>query len=349
MAELSNEINQNKRVVFPQGKQKEFLEKARLFLGLKNKKFAELMGISVRTLNDWKREKFYLSLSRLKFLCDKLGVFTPKYLEIKDAFWYTSLGAHKGGVASFKKYGCIGGDPEYRKEKWYEWWQNKGRFRKDTITSPIKVIKPPKSNELAEFVGILLGDGAITKKQITVTLHKIDDGDFTEYVCHLIEKLFHLKPAIYKRESVNNIVISRTELVKFFVYRLGLCVGNKVRQQVDVPTWIKKSEVFSKACLRGLFDTDGCFYIDKHKYNRKTYLNCGINFTNRALPLLFFFKETLQKYNLSPTQKTKYAVFLRREEDILKYFNEIGSSNPKHYRKFRDYFINKYGEVPKWS
>lgn len=349
MAKLSNKFKGNKRVVFSHGKQKEFLEKTRFSLGLNNDNFARLIGVSPRTLNDWKREKFYLPLNSLKKLCDKSGISMPKYLETKDPFWYTSLGAHKGGIASFKKYGHIGGDPEYRKKKWHEWWQSSGRFRKDMITFPIKVIKPSKSKELAEFVGILLGDGAITKKQITITLHKVDDRDFTDYICYLIEKLFHLKPALYERESVNNIVISRTELVRYFVKNLGLHIGSKIRQQVDVPMWIKKSGIFSRACSKGLFDTDGCFYIDKHKYNNKTYLNCGMNFTNRALPLLSFFKETLQKYNLSPTQKTHYSIFLRREEDIIKYFDKIGSSNPKHYNKFNNFLINKHGEVPKWS
>lgn len=40
---------------------------------------------------------------------------------------------------------------------------------------------------------------------------------------------------------------------------------------------------------------------------------------------------------------------LNELKDIVKYFQEVGSSNPKHLDKFVKYFQNKYGEVPKWS
>ena len=87
----------------------------------------------------------------------------------------------------------------------------------------------------------------------------------------------------------------------------------------------------------------------KHLYKNKQYLNCGMNFTNRSLPILYFFKNKLEKFNFHPTQKTKFSIFLRREKEIIQYFQKIGSSNPKHLKKFKNYFKNKYGEVPKWS
>ena len=139
-------------------------------------------------------------------------------------------------------------------------------------------------------------------------------------------------------------MISRKKLIEFLIEK-GLKIGNKVRQQVAVPKWISKSELFMKYCMRGLLDTDGCFYVDKHKYKDKIYLNCGINFTNRSLPILNFFRDNLVKFNYHPTQKTKFSIFLRREEEIIRYFKEIGSSNPKHLKKFQKYFDDKSGGV----
>ena len=78
---------------------------------------------------------------------------------------------------------------------------------------------PKKSNRLAEFVGILLGDGSITKNQISITLNRIVDSEFSFYVKHLVDNLFSVKSSVYerKKESVLNIVVSRIKIVKFLV------------------------------------------------------------------------------------------------------------------------------------
>jgi len=46
----------------------------------------------------------------------------------------------------------------------------------------LPIDKPERSSNLAEFIGIILGDGGITERQVTVTLHKHDDKDFCFYV-----------------------------------------------------------------------------------------------------------------------------------------------------------------------
>lgn len=128
---------------------------------------------------------------------------------------------------------------------------------------------------------------------------------------------------------------------------MGLCIGSKTRSQVGVPLWIKQSSECAQACLRGFFDTDGCFYIDRHHYKDKVYYNCAMNFTNRSFPILFFFKARLEKLGFHPTHNTRFSVSLRREKEIIKYFQQIGTSNQKHLNKFRHYFKDKNGEVPK--
>jgi len=162
---------------------------------------------------------------------------------------------------------------------------------------------------LAEFVGIVLGDGNITPRQATIVLHKFDDRDFIQYVNNLFQKLFKLKPSVreIKGENIVNIVVSKTELVEFML-SVGLKIGEKVRQQIRAPYWIRKSEFFTKSCLKGLFDTDGCLYIDGHPYKDKVYFNCAMNFTNRSLPILFFFKTKLEQFGFHPTRNTKFSV-----------------------------------------
>lgn len=340
MTELSNRFSSyQKRVIFPKGKQKYFLAGIQSKLELSTKELAKISGICIRSMTDWKREKFSMSLPALEKLCQTAQISLPKDIRVEDPLWYVYKGGKIGGPVVYKKYGIIGGNPEYRKNKWYEWWEKEGKFKKHPIINVcIPICFPRKSSALAEMIGIILGDGSVSSRQVTITLHRFDDKYFIKYVRRLFKELFEIDAAIYKREREKtvSIVASRSQLVKFLV-DMGLKVGGKVRQQVEVPHWIGESQRFTKACLRGLFDTDGCFYVDKHKYKTKIYLNAGMNFTNRSLPILHFFKDSLGRLGFHPTQKTKFSIFLRKEKEIVEYFNKIGSSNPKHLNKFRYY------------
>ncbi len=308
--------------------------------------FAKIAGVGARSMTDWKREKNSTSLQGLKTLCAKAKIDLPKDVEIKDRFWYISKAGKACGLATFKKYGGIVGDEKYRKKRWLEWWNKKGKFNPKQYFLPKDITFPKENNQLAEFIGIVLGDGGISERQVSITLNKVNDLEFSFYVKNLIDNLFLVKSSVYneQKQSVLNIVVSRTKLVKFLL-EMGLKVGSKVKQQTGVPAWINKSDDFTKFCIRGLLDTDGCFYVDKHRYKNKIYLNCGMNFTNRSLPILNFFRDNLVKFGYHPTQNTKFSISLRREEEIIKYFKEIGSSNPKHLNKFKKYFESKSGGV----
>ncbi|PIP55912.1 MAG: hypothetical protein CO183_01335 [Candidatus Zambryskibacteria bacterium CG_4_9_14_3_um_filter_42_9] len=124
---------------------------------------------------------------------------------------------------------------------------------------------------------------------------------------------------------------------------MGIEIGSKIRNQVKVPDWIEDNLGYKKKCIRGLFDTDGCFYIDKHLIRGKVYRNAGMNFTNRSIPLLMFFKSVLTEIGFAPIQTSKYCVVLRKWSDIVRYFGEIGSSNSKHLNKFRAYATDRKG------
>lgn len=336
------------RAVLQRGEQKKLLQNVVRNCNLSNQKLAQFLGVSVRTITDWKREKYFIQLPAFKKLCKMTLSPTPKNIEIRDPFWYTSHGSSAGAMAVLKKYGYIGGDPEYRKKRWLEWWEKIGKFNKNQyfVTRKIRRSKPDKN--LAEFIGIVLGDGSITQRQVTITLNRKDDKEYAYYVSGLTKKIFGIAPSFYIQGSVLDLSVSRTELVKFLIEN-GLSVGNKVKQQVAVPEWIQKNNVLSKYCVRGLIDTDGSFYIEKHPYKNKTYRNCVINFTNRSLPLLEFVKTKLQKLGFNAKKRNRYNICLGKEEQIFRYFREIGSSNPKHYNKYRRFMEEKYGGVPKWS
>ena len=120
MAELLNP-KLDERVIFPLGEQHKFLLKVANKLKPSWNELADNIGVHRRTFNDWKREKYSLPLSVFKRISVIAKLKIPKNIEIRDPYWYVYKGAKIGGIACIKKYGRIGGDPEYRKKKWYEW------------------------------------------------------------------------------------------------------------------------------------------------------------------------------------------------------------------------------------
>lgn len=261
----------DKRVIFYFGKQRQFLLKAIKKSKLSWLEFADEIGAHKRTLNDWRREKYSLPLSVLKKICIILELKMPTGIEIKEPFWYVSKGAKIGGSSVYKKYGIIGGDPEYRKKKWYEWWCREGKYKKHLIIGVSKPIQKPQfSKELAEFVGIMMGDGGITNRQVSVTLNYKTDKPYSIFVRNLIKKLFKTEIGIFYRKdySTINIVVSRTRLA-LFCKSIGLKIGNKLKQNLDIPEWIKGDKNFEISCVRGLVDTDGCIFNECHKIKGK--------------------------------------------------------------------------------
>ncbi|MBU2635384.1 helix-turn-helix domain-containing protein [Patescibacteria group bacterium] len=325
----------DKRIIFPSGEQSRFLLTAKEKSKLSWLEFAKKIGIHKRTLNDWKREKYHASLNIIKKISRQTNTKILKNIEVRDPFWYVNKGAKVGGLTVYKKYGRIGGDPEYRKKKWYEWWEKEGRFKKHPIINVCRLIKKPRiSKDLAEFVGIMIGDGGVTKSQVSIYLNPITDNAYIVFVTKLIKRLFGIMPSFYKNnETEARIVVSRTRLVSF-CKSIGLKIGNKLKQNLDIPDWVKDKKCFKNACMRGLMDTDGCFFNECHKINKKIYCYPRLAFSSNSKQLRSSVVELLKELNFSPKVRCKRNVQLENREDIIRYFNLIGTSNPKHRRKF---------------
>ncbi len=184
------------RVLFSKGKQqRKFINK--ILSKVSVKEAAKICNLSQRTIRDWRRGKFLPNLRALRKLCRRSSILFPSNVELKDDYWYTANGSSAGGMAVWKKYGRIG-DPEYRKKKWYEWWEREGRYKQHPIiNTSLPINKPKKSEDLAEFVGIVLGDGGITQRQVTITFCSKDEREYGKFVTRLIKKLFNVPIGIY--------------------------------------------------------------------------------------------------------------------------------------------------------
>lgn len=203
-----------------------------------------------------------------------------------------------------------------------------------------QITTPGHSVRLAELIGIFMGDGHIGLYQASVVTNSETDFQHALFVKALIEDLFKVHVSLSNRRDKKacEIVVSSKSVCRFFVSQ-GIPQGNKITLGLRIPDWIRKKPLYRKAFIRGLFDTDGCVYLDTHHYCQKVYKNLGMAFANQSLPLLSFFKDSLERFEFHPTQKTEFRVFLRRKEDIRRYFDLIGSSNEKHLKKVHQYFL----------
>ena len=341
---MSKNGNFQRRVIFPSGRQQQFLLEAIRNLNLSWPLFAEKIKVHKRTLNDWKRKEYSLPLNVVKRISRIAKVKIPENIKIKEPFWYVYKGAKIGGklgaAACFKKYGSYGGDPEYRRKKWYEWWEREGRYKHPLIRAPLPIKKPRKSKDLAEFVGIVLGDGGITRKQVAISLNLKKEKEYSKFVKSLIKKLFdvYVGTCYDKKYSALDLLISRREVVRFCVEKLGLAQGDKTKQQVDIPKWIKQNQSYLTGCVRGLMDTEGCVYTHRYKVNGKYYSYKKLAFKNSSYPLIKSVYDFLKTIGLRHPRiaKNHSEVRIESKEDVQKYFQFIGFHNPKNLARYKN-------------
>lgn len=321
------------RYKLPQNVQVEYLKAVQRESKFNNDELASLFGVVSRSFRDWKRGKYAIPQRVIEIVERKFRVSLPyskleahsTWLQLKQA------ASKKGGLAVMKKYGGPG-TPEGRSKggkKGIQILRERG-----LIPQPKPFYKPlTQSEELAEFVGILLGDGHIGKEQWSITVSAKVDREYSQFIVQLIQGLFRFNPSYRVRGDCNVIVISGGGIGAIqYLINIGLIPGNKIKLQVDVPGWIKDNPAYSLACLRGLADTDGGIFKHTYTVNGKTYTYVKFAFVNRSIPLLQFALETLKSLQFNPKLIDKVAnkrVWLYNQTEVMRYITLVGTHNPR--------------------
>lgn len=183
---------------------------------------------------------------------------------------------------------------------------------------------PEKSEKLAEFVGMYLGDGTLATYYACIFLNTIADKEYVFYVKDLCQKLFPGISVTLVKKSIENCVRVQINsvLVARFLQRMGL-------KPKSVPEWIFEKESYQKACIRGLFDTEGSISYKIYKARKKISVYKQLNFRNADVNLMKFVRDGLVNYGFSPTMTLRRSLYLSTHKDIELYRQMIGFSNPK--------------------
>lgn len=324
------------RVIAKKGDQRKFMEEVKNRSNLTWDRLAKVVNLSSRTLRDWRREVLKMNYEKAKILSEFTNVQLPKIIKILPEYWSVPKAAKAGGLARLKIYGPPG-TPEGRSKGGKRSQELRRLYpeRYPRVVKRKKIKIPIYSNLLAEFVGIILGDGGITNHQVTVSLNYIKDAKYILYVKSLFKKLFSFVPVRMDniKQNYTSIVASSTNLVEF-LEKIGLHRGNKVKQQVDIPKWVFKNKEWMEFCLRGLIDTDG--NIARKNYHANT-LAMQISFKNYSEPLLKSARRIFFKLGYNPSETSHNQIYITRFKEVLRYINEIGFSNSKHIKRYKNY------------
>lgn len=218
-----------------------------------------------------------------------------------------------------------------------------GHFKQ--LTPKLLVGKP--SIELAEFIGIMLGDGSVYSipeksiYQIKVAGNSEDDKRYLlDYVKPLAEQLFSLDFCVYFHKQHKELFVHKqSKSLAYTLNYFGFPPGNKTNNDVGIPDWIFENKDFLKACLRGLIDTDGS--VCPKTKNHKTPT---IWFSSAIPQLRKDFKKAL---NILGYTASKWVEKQGRREQVCSigdrtqvwaYYTEIGFSNPKYVERFKKHW-----------
>ena len=199
------------------------------------------------------------------------------------------------------------------------------------------------TSELSEFVGIMLGDGHISKvnHQITISCGIADGSYIKNYIPKLIKILFS-KEVYFRRIAIGGLEckFNSKKVCEYLASEMGVV---SPKAPCTIPKHLFKDNNLLRSCVRGLFDTDGG--IHRHHKN-----SAQLEFTNKSHFLIQSLRSALIQLGFNPSQicinheeKGTFQLYLFNK-DVKKYFKEIGSNNPKNNLKFKTWI--EEGMVP---
>jgi len=331
------------RVKFLKGKQSDFLNRIRVGSNIEWLDIAKACRVQMRTLFDWRRDKYQMGGAALRLLRKKYRLSIPK-IEILPENWNLRNAARLGAIRRNELYGNPGtpagrkkggtvsalkfrNDPEFAKKVGF-------KLRKH-------IIYPQKSSLLAELIGILLGDGSINEHQVRIYNNNKTDRDYAYFIKRIISNLFKIPTTITVRDKNTIIVTASSKNLVDYLVDCGMKKGDKILNGADVPEWILKDKEFSKSCLRGLMDTDGGIYFHNHITKGIIYRHMGLCFTSHSKTLLNSVHKMFLGLNLNCKIAGGRHIFIYDRKEVGKYMQIIGSHNSKHIKRFESYKNSK--------
>ena len=198
-----------------------------------------------------------------------------------------------------------------------------------------EILKPKLDSSLAEILGILNGDGHISPINYEIcVVGSILEDDYLNYIQDLFEKTLKLKFTVLQEETKYKLRTYSKNMVEFLVEEYGLPTGNKMGK-LKIPIKILKSKKLLVSYLRGLFDTDGTFYL-----RRKT--DPVLEISSADYIFLKQVKDALITIRFNARISNTH-ISIYNKNHINQFFKIIKPANPKHLKKYQSYLKSCVG------
>ena len=178
------------------------------------------------------------------------------------------------------------------------------------------------SGDLAELIGVVLGDGHIYAHDRCDGLRIVGNANnpqFAERYASIIQRLFNKRPSIIERSREHALNITLYQ--KHIANRLGIPTGSKLDYEFKLPQWIEDSSEYSIRFLRGLYEAEGSVSHHVGTYTHK------LIFSNKNQSITDVVLRLLSRLGFHP-HYSPYQVQISRREEV---------QNLQDLLQFRDY------------
>ena len=271
---------------------------------------------------------FYENIN--KFLPQKLKEYYKAKIYLKKDNW----GAVKGGKKNYEKN---------------KWIFDLGRKKALKSTRKIHQISDTEINQdfeldFYEVIGAFIGDGFLNKYGNSYFIGFAGDSryDLDYYknkIIPPISKLFNRKPYIRIKGNCLSVTFHSKNLFYILIKRFHMPKGKKV-YTVKIPEEILKDKSKLIYTLRGIFDTDGCIFVDKRKTYKKLYPRIALQLTNKPIIEQIYLALTSLNIKCGIAKKARgnaYTIQINGFREVEKYLNTIGFSNKRHLNRIKNF------------
>ncbi len=190
--------------------------------------------------------------------------------------------------------------------------------RRSIRAGKIIVEFPPlkRDGDLAELVGVLLGDGHLQKfprtERLLIFSNSNNPGFIRRYT-NLVEKLFKKKTYVYKQSGQNCTRISLYQ--KCISERLGVPTGARGALSITVPEWILENRKYVVRYLRGLYEAEGSLsHHEPTSTHKLSFSNLNASMLENVYTLMvllgFHPHRDAERVQLSRKEEVRQAVEL---------------------------------------
>jgi len=207
------------------------------------------------------------------------------------------------------------------------------------------ILPKESSQKLAEFIGLLTGDGYLNyySSQEKYLLEiagdsRLDKDYLMNYVKRMIKNLFNIKASFFTRKDQNSMylrLISKGLII--YLIKIGFKKGRK--NQINVPHWIISNREYMIYFIKGLADTDFSLYYRKRypivSFTSKSecLVKSVFNFLKKEEFMIknYYKEERIDKRGYSNT--IAYNIKLNGKKNLALWSRLINFRNKRHLKK----------------